>query len=508
MGTTVRRSDDAAWQHLARGPEAGERLRAVWREALASNPALPDRLRIRLLEAVPGLLWRRDLSPAVVDAAVGHPDRRVRGALVEYRGMHGPGLTADQWSRILVRETGARLALILECAAERGAELTGPAYEALAAHPSAAVRAEAARLAGLPRHLHRGLLTDPEPRVRAAACAAVAWAELDSGAWAALLADPEPAVRRAVLLARHEEAPLTAEDIASLGDRPRAYAGEYRLERSLAERLCADADPATRRELAGNPFLDPGLVAVLAADPEDDVRLAVSVRPELTEEERAAVRVETGPERTRYPLPWVVAQHEDAEAMRRLAASAHPLVRSSVAMARRLPPDVAELLARDEDRVVRLFLAEHCDDAPTEMLLEVWQWWNGSLSVPDRPYGHPNFPRRDLLRHATARHPRLRQLALDDPDSPPALVERFSRDEDPEVRRRAATDPRLSPQSLVRLLDDPDGGVRDTAARNPRLPVPVLVALLGDERTAAAAARNPAIPEAAMVGMTEGCGPA
>jgi outer membrane protein assembly factor BamB len=58
------------------------------------------------------------------------------------------------------------------------------------------------------------------------------------------------------------------------------------------------------------------------------------------------------------------------------------------------------LLARDEDRVVQLFLAESCDDAPADMLLEVWQWWTGSLSRPDRPHGHPNFPRHGLLRYS------------------------------------------------------------------------------------------------------------
>lgn len=229
----------------------------------------------------------------------------------------------------------------------------------------------------------------------------------------------------------------------------------------------------------------------------------MSTRPELTEEQRAAVRVDIDPLLTRHPLPWVEALHEDPEAMRSLAASAHLLVRSSVATARRLPPDVVERLARDEDRVVRLFLAERCDDAPAEMLLEVWQWWNGSLSTPDRPYGHPNFPRRDLLRYAEDPHPRLRQLALDDPDSTPGLVERFSSDEDPEVRLRAATDPRLSAEAAVRLLADPDASVRAMAARHPRLPVPVLVALLADEHTADAAARNPVLPLGVMARMAD-----
>lgn len=69
-------------------------------------------------------------------------------------------------------------------------------------------------------------------------------------------------------------------------------------------------------------------------------------------------------------------------------------------------------------------LAESCDDAPADMFLEVWQWWTGSLSTPDRPHGHPNFPRRDLLRYVEDPNPRMRQLALEEPDSTAELVGR------------------------------------------------------------------------------------
>ncbi|WP_343240102.1 hypothetical protein [Streptomyces sp. SID12488] len=182
----------------------------------------------------------------------------------------------------------------------------------------------------------------------------------------------------------------------------------------------------------------------------------------------------------------------------RLAASAHPLVRRSVARARRLPPDVVALLAHDEDRVVQLFLAESCDDAPADMLLRVWQWWTGSLSAPDRPHGHPNFPRRDLLRYADDPNPRMRQLALDDPESTAELVERFSRDSSEEVRLRAAADPRLTPSSAVRLLDDPYEQVRRAAAKHPRLPAQVLTRLLRDTDTAETAARHPGLPVPVM----------
>ncbi|SFH20953.1 hypothetical protein SAMN02787118_1604, partial [Streptomyces mirabilis] len=195
-----------------------------------------------------------------------------------------------------------------------------------------------------------------------------------------------------------------------------------------------------------------------------------------------------------HTLPWVEDLHGDADAMRRLAASSHPLVRRSVARARHLPPDVVARLARDRDRVVRLFLAESCEDAPAEMLLEVWRWWDGSFTHPDRPRSHPNFPRTGLLRYAGDPSGRMRRLALDDPESTPADVARLARDPEAEVRRRAAEDTRLSPADAVRLLNDPAAHVRGTVIRNPQLPARVLAGLLHERDTACAAVTNPAIP--------------
>ncbi|MFD3696225.1 PE-PGRS family protein [Streptomyces sp. NPDC058646] len=488
------------WDRLEYADTVGDRLRTARRNGLVWNRAAPDGILVRLLDTTPALLWRRDLPQAVLDAAADHPDGAVRGRLAE--AASHLGLSAEHWSRLLLGEPRPRIRhLMLWAAADAGAALTDRAYEVLAADPSVLVREAVAGPATLPPRLRTVLAADPAPRVRAAACGVARWPDLDEAVRARLAEDPAPAVRTAVTLARHEEVPLTA-DFFEAAERGSHLVGGYRLERRLAELLTADEDPRTRRALAANPYLDRDLVERLAADPDDDVRLTVSTRPELTEEQRAAVRVVVDPSRNRIPLPWVEALHEDPEAMCRLAASAHLLVRSSVATARRLPPDVVQRLARDEDRVVRLFLAERCDDAPSELLLEVWQWWDGSLSTPDRPYGHPNFPRRDLLRYADHPHPRLRQLALDDPDSTPGLVERFSEDPGAEVRLRAATDPRLSPGTAVRLLSDPASAVRAVAARHPALPVPVLVGLLGEEATAEAAARNPAVPVAVMDRMT------
>ncbi|MFG3035422.1 PE-PGRS family protein [Streptomyces sp. NPDC048330] len=458
------------------------------------NRALPDDLLIRLLALDAGLVHPRDLPPAVVDAAAGHPDRGVRSALSEAR----TALTAAQWERHLAAETsGARRAYFVQDAARARAPLAPATRERLAADPSPLVRAEAAHLPGLPGEPLRTLAGDASPAVRAAACAP-AWPHLGPAARAALLADADAGVRTAALIRHHRDEPLDEDGHTALGGTDFRGLEECRLAPALALRLAAHADPAVRRGIAGHPDLPPAGVARLAEDADETVRQAVALRADLTEEERAAVRVTVDTSTLRYAVPWVTALHDDPEAMRRLAASCHPYIRSSVARARRLPPDVAALLARDEDEVVRLFLAESCDDAPADMLLEVWHWWTGSFSSPGRPRSHPAFPRAGLLRFAADPNPRLRRLALDDPDSTPELVEEFAHDPAAEVRQDAAQDPRLSPAAATRLLDDPDRSVRALAARHPALPWDALLRLLLDRTTVRDAVLNPALPEAAM----------
>ncbi|MFD9476514.1 hypothetical protein [Streptomyces nojiriensis] len=70
----------------------------------------------------------RRTSPAVVDAAVDHPDRRVRGRLAEAPA--SLALTAAQWSRLVLGESsGARRELLLQAAVMAGRGLTREAYE-------------------------------------------------------------------------------------------------------------------------------------------------------------------------------------------------------------------------------------------------------------------------------------------------------------------------------------------------------------------------------------------
>ncbi|MFF4161530.1 PE-PGRS family protein [Streptomyces sp. NPDC001678] len=487
---------DAAWASLFRGPGPVKRLAELWALGLSRNPAAAEDVLLGLLGHSHHLPWRRELPPAVVDAGLAHPQWRVRGLFAEAR----PTVTPEQWARLILAEQDPRQRWILATlAVDRREELTGPAYERLAADPAARTRAEAARLRGLPTHLRAALATDPEPAVRASACRP-AWPYLNAPARQRLLNDTDPEVRTAALLRHHEEHPLSrnafeSEELPGLGAEALR---RCRLDRYLAETLARRGHADERRMLAGNPHLDPDLTALLARDPDDDVRYRVSLRPDLTEAQRADIRIEFDPRARFHALDWVVALHHDPEAMRRLAASSHPLVRRSVARAERLPEDVVTLLARDEDRVVQLFLAESCDDAPADMLLRVWRWWTGSLSHPDRPHSHSNFPRHGLLRYADDPDPRMRRLALDDPASSAELVERFSRDGNEEVRLRATEDPRLTAASAVWLLDDPCEPVRRAATLHPRLPARVLCRLLRDGEAAETAAANPSLPARVM----------
>ncbi|WP_405868031.1 PE-PGRS family protein [Streptomyces sp. NBC_00005] len=476
-----------AWAALLREPGPDARTGEQWAHGLVDNRSTPKDVRSGLLGKSPYFLYR-NLPPADVDAVIDHPDWKVRSSAADMQVM-----TPEQWARLILgeQEERRRWALTL-MAGDRRAELAEDVCRRLAADPSARVRAEATRLRGLPASVAAELTTDPEPAVRAMACTA-AWPHLDVPAREALLTDSEPKVRKAARHEHHREHPLPL-SVFETEDLGTDMLSSHRLERDLAEHLARHGEQPERRALGRSPHLPPDLVALLAQDSDPRVRFAVSVRPDITEEQRTAIPIDFDPGVRHHELDWVLALHDDPDAMRRLAASSHPLVRRSVARARRLPPDVVERLAKDEDRVVHLFLAESCDDAPADVLLGVWQWWTGSLTRPDRPRGHPNFPRAGLLRYAEDPDPRLRQLALDDPESTPGLVERLSRDPDTEVRYRAASDPRLTAASAVRLLDDPVDHIRHRVVRHPDLPAHVLTGLLRNPDTARTAAGHPALP--------------
>ncbi|WP_151771900.1 PE-PGRS family protein [Streptomyces abyssomicinicus] len=492
------REQAAAWDALLGTPPRHLPLDA-WATGLAVHRDAPEALLLQLLERDPYLLYRR-LPPAVLAAALTHPDRKLRQDAFEQQP-----LTREQRSGMILAETDERTRWVLALlAADRRDELTEEACERLATDPSTRIRLEAVRLTGLPVPLALRLAEDPEPTVRSFALLR-AWAHLDDATRRSVLEDPRPEVRRPALLLHHREHPLPQAVFASEALDADALRSCL-LADDLIDHVLRDGDPSQRAALADNPRTPTGRALRLTHDPDPHVRWNLALRADLTEEQRAAVEIDFDPAVHHFLPLWIFDLHDDPEAMRRLAGSAHPLVRRGVARARRLPPDVVERLARDEDRVVQLFLAESCDDAPAEMLLRVAQWWTGSLSTPDRPRSHPNFPREGLRRFADHPEHRLRRLALDDPASTPGLVERLARDPHELVRIRAAEDPRLSAAGVALLLDDPSGAVRKAARRHPRLPLRRLLDLLRDPRTAAGAVSHPAIPEEVvrrMIGLLD-----
>ncbi|MGW0933100.1 PE-PGRS family protein [Streptomyces sp. NPDC002644] len=486
---------DAVWDALFDGTR-GEPPLDAWAEAFAFHPDAPPSLLLRVLEPRSTLFYRR-FPPHVLEAVLVHPDPRMRQAAFDIQP-----LTREQRSGMILAEkderTRRQLAMI---AGEYRHELTEEACERLASDPSAGIRMEAVRLVGLPVRLALQLAEDPDPGVRAFA-RRTAWDHLGPAARQAVLDDPRPGIRRAALLLHHRDHPLTTAVLETEG-LDREAVRNCLLADDLVDHVLRHPDASLRAALAENVRVGAEDAFRLRDDPDPAVRRCLSLRPDLTEEQRAAVEIDVGPE-GRYFLPlWVFDLHDDPDAMRRLARSAHPLVRRAVARARRLPADVVERLARDEDRVVQLFLAESCDDAPAEMLLRVAEWWSGSLSFPGRPGNHPNFPREGLLRFADDPNPNLRRLALDDPAATPDVAERLLDDPDPDVRYRAATDPRLPAATAVRLLAHPDGRVRHAARHHPGLPADVLVGLLLDPDTAGCATDHPAVPERVLRRMLD-----
>ncbi|MFI9598550.1 HEAT repeat domain-containing protein [Streptomyces sp. NPDC052043] len=490
---------ESGWGAVLRWKTASQRLRSPWRDGLARNPAAPASVLLRLLDVAAGeplhgagWLITRELPDEVVDAWISHPEPRIRKQLAERWT-----LTAEQRERLFTEEEPGLRWIFTTCAVDGSSPLTEATFAQLVADPSAKVRAEVALHRDLPaRHLVT-LAADQEPAVRRAACPR-AWPHLEPDTRTSLMADPDPEVRTEAILLAHTTAPMPVSVFAALPDdeQRRRAARECLLSDELGHALAHSPDRELRRAAAENPDLAPHLVAELGQDLDPAVRGTVSVRPDLTEEERARVPVEIDPKARCSPLPWVRALQDDEEAMRRCASSSHLLVRRSVACAKNLPPDVVERLARDEDWLVRLFLAENCAQAPAEVLLEMCRTWDGYSAA--RFPEHPNFPRKSTLQYADNPVAGMRRLALEDPGATADLVERFSRDPDRGVRRRALRDPRLTPASVIRLLDDPDWTIREAAARDPRLTTRTLTSLLHDATTAMSAAANPAIPEHVM----------
>ena len=245
------------------------------------------------------------------------------------------------------------------------------------------------------------------------------------------------------------------------------------LSRAEAEQLAGDPDKYRRAEAAADPRLPADLVEQLAVDSDHVVRLAVSMRPELTESQRAAIDYHVRPADRIQPARWAYQTKEPVE-QQRCISSAHAGLRRSVAYNRHLSPELVAALAAPEDEVVRLLLVENQKAAPPETVL--WVYARNLAITHFWLPRHPALAGYPFARLADDPFPRLRALITRDPATRPEVIERLSHDPDALVRAEMAADPRLSAARLLELFDDES--TAEGAAANPSLPLPAMADIL------------------------------
>ncbi|MEV5970375.1 Mucin-2 [Streptomyces sp. NPDC051921] len=447
-------------------------------DGVARNPALPTPLLLRLLAHDAGdgpprqAFQRAGLPEPAVAVILAHPDPRTR---IEFAMSKG----ADPAQRArLADDPSPRVRAALAYGPEWGDPRTPvmPLPDAVCARliddPDPSVREALLDSPHLVPSFVASLATHRDPAARRAAVRA--WDILPTGERSALVADADPEVRRAAALwACREDAHVTA---GLLRD-PRSAAEALRrglLLRADAERCVTEGTHLV--SLAENPSLPADLVERLAADPDESVRLAVSLRPELSEERRMAIDFTVGAFARGGDVAWVRDGLCDPEVLRRAAASAHPLLRRAAAQSPHLPPDALRLLARTEDPVVEALLGVHHPDAPEEVLMRVYARLGGTFSAW-MAETHPRFPREGLAaRYADHPDGNYRRLAVRDPAATPALIERLSHDRTVWTRQAAAGDRRLPLPRLREVLHVPE--LASSAGANPALPAEEMAAVM------------------------------
>ncbi|GAA4464453.1 hypothetical protein [Phytohabitans houttuyneae] len=357
-------------------------------------------------------------------------------------------------------------------------EWTDEQFDALVDHPDTNVRAALAESTVLTTEQRLRFLDDPEFRVLYM---------LLEGAVEPL---PEWAYRRLIerdarlrdAIAHSYRLPPELRERLSLApreaDEPAADVEQSPLDRAQAEALAGSDNEWDRFHAAADPRLPADLVAALATDPSPRVRLQVSMRPELTEEQRAAIDYRVEPQDRIHPARWA-AETRDPEQQRRCVYSAHIGLRRSVAYNPALPADLIAVLAEDGDYAVRLLLCENHETVSSQTVLRAYL--EGQHLTRSQLLHHPAFERIGLARLADDPDPQARCLVVMDPEAPPHLVERLSHDPHPFVRRAVAGDPRLSPDRVLALLEEPVAAER--AAASPHLPVSIMERVAVDAAT-------------------------
>lgn len=356
----------------------------------------------------------------------------------------------------MVRETvGDRI--------ERCQDLPDEAVEILARDPIATVRASVIERAD--DSLAEDLAADPDPRVRVPAAGR---GRLSAESMVMLAADENARVRRALSWSENVSGPVLTI-------------------------LAADPDPEVRRAVAFHAATPREVRIALAADPSDQVAMTAVAGftsdtcrqlPTLEHLEASADRFSVGQLRDLLgaeiwlgcnpgPRPWPVEEAEDTRLtlLAQCAVSRFARLRALAAADRRLPPEIAAVLADDRDPMVRRWLAKHCRH-------------RGILS---RLAENPARGVGDALARNSA--------------TPPEVLERL-----PARPHRLARHWNAPGALLARLLDGADHVTRTAVAGHPNTPPEVLAELArgtAERDVIRAACAHPALPVSVMTGLLE-----
>lgn len=450
-------------------------------KGIVNNSAAPADVLLRLLadeasDVWSFLAWRR-LPDEVIDAIIAHPDQGIRCAFAE--NVHVPAQARAR----LVDDPAARV---------RRALAVGPSWFRIESPPlpewaqlrlindtHPVVSEEALAAPTTSTALLATLAEDEDPRKRRAACRA--WELLDAQVRTRLRADPDESVRTAAARRASTEDP-DATDVYLAATQDQASWARTQvlqravLHRSTAERLVQQGTASERAAVAGNPSVPLEIVRPLAGDDDHAVRLMLASRPNLSEQERAAIDYHVAREDRLDPLPWVL-DATDPDLLLRCARSENILIRRSAACNKHLPQDAVELLSADADFPVRILLCENQPTVDGEVVLDTFLHWDSVVSAALQ--GHPNFPHHELARRF-AKDPdaHKRWLIYQDPDAPAETVLALSHDPDISVRRSIAAHPNLPLPRLLEMTEDEDAHTVERAATNPSLPPDAMHRLL------------------------------
>ncbi|WP_430784240.1 hypothetical protein [Actinoplanes sp. G11-F43] len=311
----------------------------------------------------------------------------------------------------------------------------------------------------------------PDPKVRAVV--AQSWHDRPAAVQVELLTDPDPRVRAAASRGRSPGVPPELRDRCLADPATRNIVAQY-LPLTIDqfnELISDEEDGDIRSAVAGNPHLTAEMVARLSHLTDPSVCIALAKSRHLDAETRA--RLYARAEADSVAAKWYFGEPDwlrDAPLAERLTFldCPDPAFRRVLAAGTDLPAEAWRRLDDDPDPRVRRIAADRPDTPPDVLERLVRTQGNSGPRHPPL-VEHPNFPRHRLRALADDPEPHVRRVALEDPSLPVAILERLAADPESSVRIGVAAHPGVTEALLERLLTDPEPGVADVAAANPVL---------------------------------------